>query len=192
MITGAFHSIPPSTVVVVIVVFIFAHYIYTSYERNKRLNRLGARPRRYKNKLPLGIDFVYKGITYARAHKNLEFWRLCFSKFGNPSNPYTLEGNAGGLRIIFTADPDNIKAVLATQFADFGKGEQFNKDWHDFLGDSIFAADGQIWHESRQLLRPQFIKDRVSDLEIFEKHTQILMPFLEGAKTVDLADLFFR
>jgi cytochrome P450 len=96
-------------------------------------------------------------------------------------------------RVILTADPDNIKAILATQFQDFGKGEQFNKDWHDFLGDSIFTTDGQKWHDSRQLIRPQFIKDRLSDIKTFEKHCQILVPMLGGrGETVDAADLFFK
>jgi hypothetical protein len=43
------------------------------------------------------------------------------------------------------------------------------------LGDSIFTTDLDQWHNSRQLIRPQFIKDRVSDLEIFEKHVKVLL-----------------
>lgn len=78
----------------------------------------------------------------------------------------------------------------------------------DFLGNGIFATDGELWHNSRQLLRPQFIKDRVSDLDCFEKHVQILLKALanggvEGVpgvggdgvgrgKEVDASDLFFR
>lgn len=192
MITDALQSIPPSVILFVIVLFIAGHVNYTKYQENKRIARLGFRPPIWKNKLPFGIDFVWIGIRYAREHRNVEFWRKSFEKFGNPGNPYTVEGNAGGARIVFTADPDNIKAILATQFQDYGKGEQFNKDLHDFLGDSIFATDGKQWYESRQLLRPQFIKDRVSDLDIFEKHWRILMPHLEGGGTVDIADLFFR
>lgn len=45
------------------------------------------------------------------------------------------------------------------------------------------------------LLRPQFIKDRVSDLDTFEKHTQTLLPLLKGSRdgaTVRVDDLFFR
>jgi hypothetical protein len=42
----------------------------------------------------------------------------------------------GGQRFIFTADPENIKAVLATQFDDYGKGEEFNRSFHEFLGNS--------------------------------------------------------
>ncbi len=114
---------------------------------------------------------------------------------------YTAECTVVGRRCIFTADPENIKAILATQFADYGKGELFHREWKDFLGDSIFATDGDLWHASRQLIRPQFIKDRISDLEIFEKHVQILMDqisksgrTLYGTQSAafDISDLFFR
>lgn len=69
------------------------------------------------------------------------------------------------------------------------------QEWNDFLGLSIFTTDGDRWHKSRSLLRPQFIKDRVSDLHTFENHVQILLPKLKGAQAgamVQADDLFFR
>lgn len=65
-----------------------------------------------------------------------------FGGSGNPKNPYTVESITVGERIIFTADEENIKAILATQFQDFGKGAQFQKEWNDFLGHSRCIADG--------------------------------------------------
>ena len=95
--------------------------------------------------------------------------------------------------MVLTEDPENIRALLATQFKDFGKGEHFHRDWHEFLGDSIFTTDGDQWHRSRQLIRPQFIKDRVSDLDTFETHIGILLRKMGGdGREVDLKDLFFR
>ena len=44
-----------------------------------------------------------------------------------------------GSTIILTAEPENIKAMLSTQFADYGKGEEFNKYTREFLGDSSSA-----------------------------------------------------
>jgi len=106
-------------------------------------------------------------------------------------------------------DPENIKAILATQFGDFGKGEPFHRDWKGFLGDSIFTTDGDLWHNSRQLIRPQFIKDRVSDLQVFESKMDIMFRAIANGgalngvdqfvnmeagngKPVDISDLFFR
>ena len=113
------------------------------------------------------------------------------------------------MRIVFTADPENVKALLATQFSDFGKGEPFHDEWKDFLGDSIFTTDGAKWHASRQLIRPQFTRDRVSDLHCFESHVQTLFRAIanggplngEGqvvdihaanGRVLDISDLFFR
>lgn len=57
----------------------------------------------------------------------------------------------------------------------------------------IFTTDGKQWSDSRQLIRPQFIKDRVSDLEVFEHHAQVLIPLLGGkGQEVDVKELFFR
>lgn len=78
----------------------------------------------------------------------------------------------GNIRVIFTADPENIKAILTTQFADYGKGEQFHKEWEQFLGDGIFTTDGAQWHDARQLIRPMFVRERVGDLDLFETHVQ--------------------
>lgn len=112
-----------------------------------------------------------------------------------------MEAIPAGLRCIFTADPENIKAILATQFTDYGKGQPFHDDWREFLGDSIFTTDLDQWHDSRQLIRPQFIKDRVSDLQVFEQQVQVLIAkirtegqALDGKKgeELELSDLFFR
>ena len=83
--------------------------------------------------------------------------------------------------------------MLATQFADYGKGEPFHEEWKWFLGDSIFTTDGELWHASRQLLRPQFVKTRVADLEIFEHHISKLMALIpaQGGE-VDISGLFYR
>jgi cytochrome P450 len=138
----------------------------------------------------LDVDLVAKAVRHTRAHTNLEAWQDFFS-----SGRYTVEAAPGGLRCIFTADPENIKAILATQFTDYGKGEPFHEDWKEFLGDSIFTTDLDQWHTSRQLIRPQFIKDRVSDLDVFEEHVQILMQQIRNAgqgAEIDVSDLFFR
>jgi len=112
-----------------------------------------------------------------------------------------MEASPAGRRVIFTADPENIKAILATQFTSYGKGEPFHQEWKDFLGDSIFVTDLDQWHASRQLIRPQFIKDRVSDLDVFEKHMQVLLKqILISGRTwdgktngpIDVSNLFFR
>ena len=139
-------------------------------------------------------------------HQNLTGWRD--GMFG-AINSWTVEARLLGVRHIFTADPANLKAILATQFGDYGKGMPFHAEWKDFLGDSIFTTDGASWHASRQLIRPQFTRDRVSDLHCFEAHMQTLFKAIANrgplhgedqaiptekldGTVLDISDLFFR
>lgn len=120
-------------------------------------------------------------------------WWSYFKSHG--PNCQTVQFDNFGLRCVFTHDPENIKAVLSTQFEDFGKGSDFHRNWEPFLGDSIFTSDGPQWRASRQLIRPQFLKERVSDLSIFERHVQVLLKHilsLGNGASVELNDLFFR
>jgi cytochrome P450 len=92
-----------------------------------------------------------------------------------------------------TREPEHVKTVLTSKFADFGKGPEFHQTWSPFLGDSIFTTDGQLWQNSRSLIRPMFIKDKVRDLDIFDKWAAALMEKLPSpGETVDIMDLFYR
>lgn len=38
-----------------------------------------------------------------------------------------------GMNHIMTFEPENVKAILATQFNDFAKGEDFHNSWYQVL-----------------------------------------------------------
>jgi cytochrome P450 len=145
------------------------------------------------------MDFIYRSMQANQTDRDLEFWSNEMKNAkGAPlaTGKKTAELDAGvQARIIFTRDPENIKAILTGQFSDYGKGEDFHRDWREFLGDSIFVTDGEQWSASRHLIRPMFVRDRLVDMEIFEKHVQHLIPHLDGekgSKVVDVTSLFFR
>ncbi|EEP76197.1 hypothetical protein UREG_01046 [Uncinocarpus reesii 1704] len=166
-----------------------------------RIRKLGAQSPRIKSYLPLGFDFIYRVMKAGSQSKDLEFWTELAKELPShgpgPVGTYEVKFRCYG-RSVFTTDPDIIKTVLTGQFADYGKGKRFHEEWRDFLGDSIFATDGELWSKSRQLLRPMFARDRIVDTEIFEKHIHKLIPLLsgdlnqDGSKTVDVGPLFFR
>ena len=92
-----------------------------------------------------------------------------------------------------TREPEHIKTVLTGKFADYGKGQNFHDLWSPFLGDSIFTTDGKSWSNSRQLIRPMFVKDRISDLETFERKVQGMMGLFPGSgEEFDIMDLLYR
>ena len=97
-----------------------------------RIRKLGARAPVRKTYFPYGLDMAYEVVTYAMKDKTYDMWVGMFEKWCGPGQ-YTIEAGIGQ-RVILTGEPENIKAILATQFKDYGKGEQFRKEWHAFLG----------------------------------------------------------
>ncbi|KAJ5460798.1 Cytochrome [Penicillium daleae] len=174
-----------------------AFCVFRKFQASAQIARMGARAPKVKFRLPYALDFIYKGQVANLKHEDIEFWNDTIMAASGRDNCKTAEVDAGiSTRVVLTMDPENIKALLTGQFADYGKGEPFHREWKEFLGDSIFATDGELWSRSRQLIRPMFARERLVDTEIFEKHMQKLIPLLggdpNGSKVVDVGSLFFR
>lgn len=169
--------------------------IYLTYSitlESRAIAKLGASSPLIRSKLPFGIDVLLSYLRHTRNNSDLDFWDWLFTWSPNEHSK-TVEYFVARQRFIFTSDPENIKAVLTTQFSDYGKGQPFHEDWKDFLGDSIFTTDGQQWQTSRQLIRPQFVKNRVADLEIFEHHVRNMLSKIGGhGEEVEISALFYR
>lgn len=181
-------NIPVSTPVLLFgaAILVIVYKIVSTVQFNARVRKLGARAPIRPCYAPLGLDFAYEMMTKSLRDLTYDVWDGLFRKYG-----YTVEAGVGQ-RVVLTSEPENIKAILATQFKDYGKGEQFRQEWHSFLGNGIFTTDGPLWHNSRQLIRPQFVKDRLSDIDIFEEHVQVLISKISGGQEIDTLDLMFR
>lgn len=104
----------------------------------------------------------------------------------------TLSLYVSGQKVIITLDPENIKAMLATQFNQFKLGKR-HQQFHPLLGNGVFTLDGEGWKHSRQILRPQFHRDQIVDVLMFEGHAQQLIEEINKhqGRIVDLQPLFF-
>ncbi|KAI9845407.1 MAG: hypothetical protein M1837_004885 [Sclerophora amabilis] len=144
--------------------------------------------------LPFGIDRLRSSLKEDRKQLFPNFMADRFSEMGVSTFRFTgIAGNDGYV----TYDPKNIQALLATQFHDFGLGTQRRGNFFPLLGNGIFTLDGKGWEHSRAMMRPQFAREQVSDLELEETHVQNLMRALPvGAEgwtdPTDLQVLFFR
>ncbi|KAK5093850.1 hypothetical protein LTS08_008809 [Lithohypha guttulata] len=110
----------------------------------------------------------------------------------------TFKNETMGQIIYFTSDPDNIKAMLATQFADYDLGPARRGNMIRTLGDGIFVQDNKGWEHSRAMLRPQFAREQISDLDLEENHVQNMMKAIGPVEAdgwtseIDIQTLFFR
>lgn len=98
-----------------------------------------------------------------------------------------------GSPIYMTKDPENIKALLATQFNDFSLGVR-HAQLAPLLGDGIFTLDGAGWKHSRAMLRPQFARDQVAHVKALEPHIQTFFKHILNTKgqKFDIQKLFFK
>ncbi|KAL9710687.1 hypothetical protein Ac2012v2_006225 [Leucoagaricus gongylophorus] len=98
--------------------------------------------------------------------------------------------------LLFTASPEHLKLMLATNFENYVKGTRFQRRMEDFLGIGVFNSDGDMWKFHRSITRPAFTRDRISDFELFDRHAEVVIHqlksrFREG-QPVDFQDLMYR
>ena len=140
------------------------------------------------SRYPFGIDTLQESVRMVSEHKALENYQRLFHEL----DCHTHFSKFLGTRLFTTIEPDNIKAVLATDFKSYSVGEDRKKGLRPILGDGIFNSDGTAWQHSRELLRPCFVRSQIGDIVLFEKHFKHFLHHIpRDGSTVDLQSLFF-
>ncbi|KAK2733587.1 hypothetical protein FQN57_002087 [Myotisia sp. PD_48] len=171
------------------------HYVLfrLDLKRIRELERTEDAPKAQQTSWKLGID-LYKNIIQAvddKRYLNLEQEML--EKHGD-----TFTFSMFGRTCIMTRDPENIKAILASQFEEFRLPDLRYKSFLPMLGDGIFThvyGGGKLgypWQHSRSILRPQFSKQQIQDLPVLESFVKNLIARIPPGKTIDLQPLFFK
>ncbi|KAF8153753.1 cytochrome P450 monooxygenase pc-1 [Crassisporium funariophilum] len=98
--------------------------------------------------------------------------------------------------MFFTASPEHIKTILATDFHNYVKGERFHYNMQSVLGTGVFNSDGDMWKFHRSITRPMFTRDRISHFELFDRRAvQVIAKLRERLRegyAVDFQDLMLR
>ncbi|PGG96709.1 hypothetical protein AJ79_09479 [Helicocarpus griseus UAMH5409] len=151
-------------------------------------------PAPFNNNPIKGIKFILGSAEAQSKNQMLAHLNKNIDDYATIACPNCIEMNiTGGQRQFITREPEHVKAVLTGKFADYGKGPQFHELWSPFLGDSIFTTDNKQWSDSRGLIRPMFAKNRISDLETFERRTQVMLGLFPPAGEVfDVMAFFYR
>jgi len=116
---------------------------YVAAARFKKAH--GCKPER---KIPqferiIGYGLLKTQIRAVKEKRLLEVSKQRFEEYGT-----TWSVSVMGNVFINTIEPENIKAILATNFKDFGLGKRI-ESLGDLLGNGIFTSDGAAWEHSR-------------------------------------------
>ncbi|KAF7291833.1 Glycosyltransferase family 39 protein [Mycena chlorophos] len=97
---------------------------------------------------------------------------------------------------VITAEPAYIKAILATEFDNYWKGPVDEHRGISLLGTGVFNVDGEMWKFHRQMTRPFFTRERITDFDTFDKYaTEVLnlaAARLREGYPVDIQDIAAR
>ncbi|KAF8998659.1 cytochrome P450 monooxygenase pc-3 [Cyathus striatus] len=190
------HNLPSWAVIVLSTfahpLFFLIHGYYSDYRESGKAAALGAIiVPIVEGKWPVSISNMTKLVeSFTNGYPGDFMWEW-MEKYGN-----TFQISLPFQRQVWTVEPDHIKAILATQFDSFEKGEQFIEQARSMLGTGVFNSDGDMWKFHRTITRPFFVRDRISDFEIFGTHAD---DALRQAKTrlaegypIDFQDLVSR
>lgn len=136
----------------------------------------------------VALKFLRENLQAYQKRALLEVLTQRYAKFGN-----TISTKMMFSKTIMTIDPENLKAVLATNFKDWNLPDQRKSAFIPLLGHGIFTSDGPAWQQSRDLMRPNFNRGQVGNLKALEVHVDHLLQAIpRDGSTVDLQELFFR
>ncbi len=135
-----------------------------------------------------GVTLAYSQIKHLKEGNLLRVNQKLFKERGGNFVAHLM-----GSRYVGTIEPQNIQAILAKKFEDFDLGNERYRAFKPLLGNGVFTLDGHGWSNSRALLRPNFTKMQVSDLEPVEVHTSNLLKLIPtDGSAFDIQPLFFK
>ena len=175
----------------VAVVAILVRYLQGWYKLHQAqsaiIKKNGCLPaKQYPHRDPfIGLDLLLTDNKHVQNHTFLPTQNQRFKDIGN-----TYWTKMAGFWILNTNEPENFKAILATDFGNWGLGALRYATFRPLMGPSIFAVDGKEWEHSRSFLRPQFVRKQFQDSSLFEKHVENLLKAIPARQTVDLQELF--
>ncbi|VDB95399.1 unnamed protein product [Peniophora sp. CBMAI 1063] len=140
------------------------------FVQGRKARAMGATlPPEAKDALPFNLGTLKMMIDAFENGYTGEAYRPILEKNGITGNAFALKAGFSPLQY-YTMEPQHVKAVLATQFDDWEKGDVFKGQMQSVLGTGVFNSDGEMWKFHRGMTRPFFSKDRISDFDIFDAH----------------------
>ena len=175
--------------------------ILLSHQRERQFRKFaaehGCKPAfREPSTLPWGISRFYSVTKILRNGGDFleDFVMKHFFENGKASRE---DVGLLGTMTFSTMDPKNIQTVMSLKFNDFEVGERRHGAFGPLLGKSVFTTDGPGWEHYRALLRPQFARENLNNLDAAEYNFQALLKVIptgedDWTMEVDLDEHFHR
>ena len=174
--------------------YVVLRVLYTRVHEARLRKKFNALKPTNDNRDPTGgiITTLVLILARIRGKNPIEAMRFQFEHLPNPK-VHTFKVLMYGKPSFITKDAENIKAVLATQFSDFDIGNRHGI-LLPLLGDGIFTLEGMHWKHLRATLRPQFARDQVGEVLLFERHSQKFLALVRKAngETIDINNMLYQ
>ncbi|CAK5276731.1 unnamed protein product [Mycena citricolor] len=183
----------PAVYLASIVLWATLYNVYRERVHARTAEELGAqRVRQVVGRWPGNIDVLLRMMGAFKTSYVLDVYRELFEEY---------QCTTLNLRIlwrdnIITMDQQHSKFVLATGFGNFWRGYVQKERMETFLGQGIFNRDDEVWKMHRNMARPFFARERISDFDIFETHSKRALNVISSLTTAgqpcEAQDLFSR
>ena len=136
----------------------------------------------------LGLDSVYRMLLSVKENRRNLSLKEQLDLYG-----YTFQSNLFGKIEVFTAEPQNLQSIFATDFENFGVEPMRLFVFEPLIGRGIMTTDGAHWAHSRALLQPVLSRNQFANYSAFETHVARLIHLIpKDGSTVDLQPLFAK
>ena len=145
------------------------------------------------NKDPFGLLRLIEALKAGREERMPQYVASLIDQPG--PDVHTIQAKLLNDKMTVTRDPRNVEAIFTTQAQEFDIGPARLECFRPLLGLGLTTVTGEAWKHSRALLRPQFSREQISDMDLEERHIQDLMAILDVSadgwtRKIDLQPLF--
>ena len=188
---------PPSLIILLTglvlptTLYFLYHFLASSRSQHTLATRENCQraPHLPQKKLFLGLDTLLETVHAIKSKTYLQKILRSYREQG-----YTYSKSFLFSSSICTVAPENLKAILSTNFKDYGITSARKDAFRPLIGQNILLAEGTEWTHARAMLRPSFSKKQFSDLNMFEEHVHVLIHAIRRQQgcIVPLKDLFLN
>ncbi|KAI0298782.1 cytochrome P450 [Multifurca ochricompacta] len=166
---------------------------YTLWVQDREAAQLGAQPiTKVTGRWPGNLDIVLRLLKSFESGYVLQGFADLFEEYGCT----TLNTRFFWDDQIISMDEKVFRFVAHTGFTHFEKGILWHERIDKLLGTGLFNAEGEQWRIGRQIARPFFTKERISDFHIFEHSSAKTLNLIANRAAtyapIDIQDLLQR